>query len=115
MEPQPDLDVGAELRWGRLTDEQGVGGDDRHLGASSGLEYGVNGRLDRAAGADHVIDDERRHNAFGLMMSLNMLIKFGDAFDFPGADFDRWCRQVGFRQTEVIHLAGPASAAIAYK
>jgi hypothetical protein len=49
------------------------------------------------------------------MMSLNMLIEFGEAFDFTGADFDGWCRQVGFRETEVINLAGPASAAIAFK
>ncbi|HWI05921.1 MAG TPA: hypothetical protein VNT54_00215 [Solirubrobacteraceae bacterium] len=28
------------------------------------------------------LDDARRENAFGLMMSLNMLIEFGDAFDF---------------------------------
>jgi hypothetical protein len=47
--------------------------------------------------------------------SLNMLIEFGEAFDFTGADFDGWRRQVGFRETEVIHLAGPASAAIAHK
>ena len=64
---------------------------------------------------ENIIDDARRDNAFGLMMSLNMLIEFGEAFDFTGADFDRWCRQVGFRETQVIHLAGPASAAIAYK
>jgi hypothetical protein len=64
---------------------------------------------------ENIIDDARRENAFGLMMSLNMLIEFGEAFDFTGADFDGWCRQVGFRETEVIHLAGPASAAIAYK
>jgi hypothetical protein len=64
---------------------------------------------------ENIIDDARRDNAFGLMMSLNMLIEFGEAFDFTGADFDGWCRQVGFRETEVIHLAGPASAAIAYK
>jgi len=62
-----------------------------------------------------IIDDARRENAFGLMMSLNMLIEFGDAFDFSGADFDGWCKEVGFKRTEVIHLAGPASAAIAYK
>jgi hypothetical protein len=60
---------------------------------------------------ENIIDDARRDNAFGLMMSLNMLIEFGEAFDFTGADFDGWCRQVGFRETEVIHLAGPASAA----
>jgi hypothetical protein len=64
---------------------------------------------------ENLIDDARRENAFGLMMSLNMLIEFGDAFDYTGADFDRWCREVGFKRTEVIHLAGPASAAIAYK
>ncbi len=64
---------------------------------------------------ENIIDDPRRENAFGMMMSLNMLVEFGDAFDFTGADFDRWCREVGFTRTEVIHLAGPASAAIAYK
>jgi cyclopropane fatty-acyl-phospholipid synthase-like methyltransferase len=64
---------------------------------------------------ENIIDDARRDNAFGLMMSLNMLVEFGDAFDFTGADFSRWCTTAGFRKTEVIHLAGPASAAIAYK
>ena len=62
-----------------------------------------------------LIDDDRRENVFGLMMSLNMLIEFGDAFDYTGADFDGWCREVGFRHTEVIPLVGPAGAAIAYK
>jgi hypothetical protein len=64
---------------------------------------------------ENIIDDARRQNAFGLMMSLNMLVEFGDAFDFTGADFHRWCKSAGFRRTEVIHLAGPASAAVAYK
>ncbi len=64
---------------------------------------------------ENVIDDERRKNAFGLMMSLNMLIEFGDAFDFTGKDFNGWCREAGFRRTEVIPLRGPASAAVAYK
>jgi ubiquinone/menaquinone biosynthesis C-methylase UbiE len=64
---------------------------------------------------ENLIDDARRENAFGLMMSLNMLIEFGEAFDFSGADFDGWCREVGFKRTEVIHLAGPASAGVAYK
>jgi 2-polyprenyl-3-methyl-5-hydroxy-6-metoxy-1,4-benzoquinol methylase len=64
---------------------------------------------------ENIIDDARRENAFGLMMSLNMLIEFGDAFDFTGADFSRWCREVGFSRTEVMPLAGPASAGVAYK
>jgi hypothetical protein len=64
---------------------------------------------------ENLIDDARRENAFGLMMSLNMLIEFGDAFDFTGSDFAGWCREVGFREVEILPLAGPASAGIAYK
>ena len=64
---------------------------------------------------ENLIDDDRRTNAFGLLMSLNMLIEFGEAFDYTGADFDRWCRDAGFSRTEVIPLRGPASAAVAYK
>ena len=62
-----------------------------------------------------LIDDGRRENVQGLLMSLNMLIEFGDAFDYSGADFRRWCGEVGFKRFEVIHLAGPSSAAVAYK
>ena len=64
---------------------------------------------------DNIIDDARRENAFGLMMSLNMLIEFGDAFDYTGADLAGWCSEVGFREFEVLPLAGPSSAGIAYK
>jgi len=64
---------------------------------------------------ENLIDDARRENAFGLMMSLNMLIEFGDAFDFSAADFKKWCQSVGFRDFEVIPLGGPASAGVAYK
>ena len=62
-----------------------------------------------------LIDDARRENVQGLLMSLNMLIEFGDAFDYTGADFSRWCREVGFKRFEVVHLAGASSAAVAYK
>jgi SAM-dependent methyltransferase len=64
---------------------------------------------------ENLIDDARRENAFGLMMSLNMLIEFGDAFDFSGGDFSGWCRVVGFRHVEIVPLTGTASAAVAYK
>ena len=63
---------------------------------------------------ENIIDDGRRENAFGLLMSLNMLIEFGDAFDFSGADFWTWCQEAGFKSYEVLHLASPCSAAIAY-
>jgi hypothetical protein len=62
-----------------------------------------------------LIDDARRENLFGLLMSLNMLIEFGDAFDFSGADFRQWCGEAGFSRFEVVHLAGASSAAVAYK
>jgi SAM-dependent methyltransferase len=64
---------------------------------------------------ENLIDDARRENAFGLMMSLNMLIEFGDAFDYTGADFAGWCTEVGFRNVEIMPLTGPASAGIAFK
>ncbi len=64
---------------------------------------------------ENVIDDARRENAFGLLMSLNMLIEFGDAFDYTGADFRNWCGAAGFQRFDLIRLAGPTSAVIAYK
>jgi len=64
---------------------------------------------------EQLIDDARRENVFGLMMSLNMLIEGGEAFDYTGADFSDWCMGAGFSSCDVIHLAGPSSAAIAYK
>jgi hypothetical protein len=64
---------------------------------------------------ENIIDDARRENVFGLMMSLNMLIEFGEAFDFTGADFTSWCLEAGFKRCEVLPLAGAASAAIAWK
>ena len=64
---------------------------------------------------ENVIDDERRENTFGLLMSLNMLIEFGEAFDFSRKDFLPWAMEAGFSKVEKIHLNGPCSALIAYK
>jgi hypothetical protein len=63
---------------------------------------------------ENVIDDERKQNVFGLMMSLNMLIETGKGFDYTFADFNKWAKQVGFKSTSVISLS-PSTAAIAYK
>ena len=62
-----------------------------------------------------VIDDERKQNVFGMMMSLNMLIETAVGFDYTFADFNRWTRQVGFKSITTIPLTGPSSAVIAYK
>lgn len=64
---------------------------------------------------EHLIDDARRYNTFGLLMSLNMLIECGEGFDYTGADFKEWAAEVGFDRVEILPLAGPSSAAIAYK
>jgi hypothetical protein len=62
-----------------------------------------------------IIDDERRSNAFGLLMSLNMLIETRGGFDYTGADCAAWMREAGFRQTSVEHLSGPDSMVIGIK
>jgi O-methyltransferase domain/Dimerisation domain len=64
---------------------------------------------------ESLIDDARREHVVGLMMSLNMMIEFGDAFDYSAADFARWCREAGFRDTAVLPLTGITGAAVAYK
>jgi hypothetical protein len=59
-----------------------------------------------------LIDDDRRANAFGLLMSLNMLIETQGGFDYTGADCATWMRGAGFRQTRVEHLSGPDSMVV---
>jgi hypothetical protein len=61
-----------------------------------------------------LIDDDRRTNAFGLLMSLNMLIE-GLGFDFTGADCRGWMAEAGFSESYVEHLAGPDSMVVAIK
>ena len=62
-----------------------------------------------------LIDDQRAQNAFGLLMSLNMLIETPGGFDYTGADCSEWMRQAGFRSTRVEHLAGPDSMVVGVK
>jgi hypothetical protein len=62
-----------------------------------------------------IIDDERRQNAVGLLMSLNMLIETREGFDYTGADCAGWMREAGFTQTRVEPLAGPESMVVAIK
>ncbi|MBK5213308.1 MAG: hypothetical protein JJE55_06585 [Flavobacteriaceae bacterium] len=64
---------------------------------------------------ENIIDDARSENAFGLLMSLNMLIETENGFDFTFEDFNRWTKKAGFTSTTLMPLVGPASAAIAYK
>ncbi|HKF00122.1 MAG TPA: methyltransferase [Actinomycetes bacterium] len=62
-----------------------------------------------------IIDDDRSRNAFGLLMSLNMLLESPGGFDFTGADCQRWMREAGFRETRVEALVGPDSMVVGIK
>jgi len=64
---------------------------------------------------ESIIDNDRSKNAFGLMMSLNMLIETPGGFDYTGADCEGWMREAGFRETRVEHLVGPDSMVVGIK
>ncbi len=64
---------------------------------------------------ENIIDDNRSKNAFGLMMSLNMLIETPGGFDYSKADIDIWVKEAGFQETSIMPLTGPTSAFIAIK
>lgn len=64
---------------------------------------------------ESLIDDDRRKNAFGLLMSLNMLIETPGGFDFSGADCIGWMKEAGFKEARVEELGGPNAMVIAKK
>jgi cyclopropane fatty-acyl-phospholipid synthase-like methyltransferase len=64
---------------------------------------------------DLIIDDDRRENTLGLLMSLNMLIETSGGFDYTGADGIAWLKAAGFRHAYVEHLVGPDSIVVGIK
>ena len=62
-----------------------------------------------------MIDDDRRQNAFGLLMSLNMLIETPGGGDYTAAECVKWMRQAGFKTARAEHLAGPESMVVGIK
>ena len=64
---------------------------------------------------DTLIDDERKTNTLGLLMSLNMLIETPDGFDYTGADGCGWLAQAGFKDVKTEYLAGPDSMIVGFK
>jgi predicted O-methyltransferase YrrM len=64
---------------------------------------------------ENIIDDARRENAFGLLMSLNMLIETPGGFDYTGADCRGWMAEAGFRESYVEPLLGPDSMVVGLK
>lgn len=64
---------------------------------------------------DQIIDDERRENAAGLLMSLNMLVNTNGGFDYTRAEGIGWVREAGFAEVRCEHLAGPTSIIVGIK
>ncbi|CAN5256863.1 methyltransferase [soil metagenome] len=64
---------------------------------------------------ESIIDDDRSKNAFGLLMSLNMLIETPGGFDYTGSDCAEWMREAGFSATRVEPLVGPDSMVVGTK
>jgi len=62
-----------------------------------------------------IIDDDRSENAFGLLMSLNMLIETEGGFDYTATDCMGWLTEAGFKSTRAEHLVGPDSMVIGLK
>jgi cyclopropane fatty-acyl-phospholipid synthase-like methyltransferase len=64
---------------------------------------------------DSIIDDERRSNTYGLLMSLTMLLQTTGGFESTGADYHAWMKEAGFRKTYVEHLTGPHAMIVGIK
>ena len=64
---------------------------------------------------ESIIDDDRRANTFGLLMSVNMLIETPAGFDYTGADCRSWMADIGFRDSYTEPLAGPDSMVVGIK
>lgn len=64
---------------------------------------------------DTVLDNERRQNSFGLLMSLNMLIATRGGFDYTGNECTSWMHEAGFRKVYIENLIGSHSMVIGIK
>jgi hypothetical protein len=64
---------------------------------------------------ESIIDDDRSENAFGLLISLNLLIETPGGFDYTGAACSGWMKEAGFCETRVERLIGPDSMVIGVK
>lgn len=64
---------------------------------------------------ESLIDDARRTGVEALLMSLNMVIETPGGFDFSAKQFKLWAEPIGFQSFDVIELAPPLAATVAYK
>jgi hypothetical protein len=104
-QPLPSADV---ILMGHILHDWGI--DDKRMLIRKGYEAVPEGGA--LVVYECLIDDDRSRNAFGLMMSLNMLIETPAGFDYTGADCQGWMKEAGFRETRVEHLVGPDSMVV---
>jgi hypothetical protein len=64
---------------------------------------------------DAMIDDARRHNTYGLMLSLNMLIDTEGGSEYTVADATQWLQTAGFAKVSARPLIGGYTAIYATK
>jgi SAM-dependent methyltransferase len=64
---------------------------------------------------DPLIDEDRRRNAFGLLMSLNMLLVTGGGFTYTGSECRAWMQDAGFQDTRVEELTETESMVVGIK
>jgi hypothetical protein len=62
-----------------------------------------------------IIDDDRRQHAYGLLMSLTMLIDTHGGFDFTGSECTTWMREAGFKETRIEPLTNHDSMVVGIK
>jgi hypothetical protein len=64
---------------------------------------------------DAIIDDDRRANTFGLLMSVNMLLETQEGFDYTATQCRSWMADTGFRDSYTQPLPGPDSMVVGIK
>jgi hypothetical protein len=60
-------------------------------------------------------DDSQRQHAYGLLMSLPMLIDTHGGFDFTATECTTWMHEAGFRETRIEAPAGHGAMVIGRK
>jgi hypothetical protein len=64
---------------------------------------------------ESIIDDDRRANGFGLLLSVAMLLVTHDGFGYTGAQCRSWMSDIGFRDSYMAPLVGPDSMVVGIK
>lgn len=64
---------------------------------------------------DPHIDEDRSRNAFGLLMSLNMLLVTSGGFVYTASECGSWMREAGFRDIRVEGLTDSESMVVGVK